>query len=126
MGRTGVAVDAAMFAALVGIDGPVETDVRTGVAGDDRPGAFRRQGGAQRRGPGVVGGPAVVEGLHGFGFEPARRIGAGAPSSRRLNHAGMISPEENKARTFVATTCSAQVRSGCRESPVSAGTGTCP
>src|SRR6478672_3467096 len=100
MGRTGVAVDAAMFAALVGVDGPVETDVRTGVPRDDRPGVFGRQGRAQRRSLGVVGRPAVIEGLHGFRLEPARRIRSSPPSFRRVSHEVKIATKQNKARTI--------------------------
>src|SRR5690349_2857289 len=102
MGRTGVAVDAAMFAALVRVDGPVETDVRTGVPRDDRPRVLGRQGGAQGRRLAVVAGPAVVEGLHDLRFEPPGRIRPRPPSLRRFSHGGNISPRRNKARTFGA------------------------
>ena len=57
----GVTVDAAMFATFVRVDGAVESDVRAVVPGDDRAGVFRRKGGAQGRGIGVVARPAVVE-----------------------------------------------------------------
>ena len=54
-------VDAAMFATFVRVDGAVESDVRAVVPGDDRAGVFRREGGAQGSGLGIVARPAVVE-----------------------------------------------------------------
>src|SRR5688500_2280762 len=88
MGRTGVAVDAAMFTALVGVDGPVETDVRTGVPRDAGPGVLGRQGGAQGRRLDIVRRPAVIEGLDGLRFEPPGSIRPRPPSLRRFSHDG--------------------------------------
>ena len=100
MGRTGVAVDAAMFAALVRVDGPVETNVRTGVSGDDRSGVLWRQGGAQGHRLGILIGPAVIEGLNGFRFEPPGRIRPRPSSLCRFSHDRKITEGLNKARTF--------------------------
>jgi len=79
-----------MFAALVGVDGPVETDVRTGILRNDGPGVLGRQGGAQRRDPGGVVGPAVIEGLDGFGFETPARVGSRASSLCRFCREGRV------------------------------------
>ena len=49
MGRAGVAVDAAMLAAAIRVDRPVERDVRRGVAGDDPVGSFSGDPRAQGR-----------------------------------------------------------------------------
>ena len=89
MGRTGVAVDAAMFAALVGVDGAVETDVRTVVPGDDGPRVLGREDGAQWLSLGVVTGPAVVEGLLPERFVPAGRIRTRASSLRGFHEGKM-------------------------------------
>ena len=77
MGRPGVAIDAAMLAAAVGVDGAVEADIRRAVPGDRRAGAVPEQGGRQRREVGQVldRAPAVVEGLPRGRLEPHRRVG---------------------------------------------------
>src|SRR5690606_4901533 len=86
MGRTGVAVDAAMFAALVGVDGAIEADIGTRVLGDDGASAFRGKGGAKRGRRLVLIRPAVVIGLASVGFVPTRGVGACAASVNRLTH----------------------------------------
>src|SRR5690606_23709643 len=93
MGRTGVAVDAAMFAALVGVDGAIEADVGTRITGDDSPSVFRGQGGAERRGRFVLIRPAVVPGLASVGFIPTRGVGTCAASIDRLVHGRMMRNE---------------------------------
>jgi hypothetical protein len=69
-----------MFATFVRVDGAVETDVGTVVPGDDGAGVFGREGGAQRRGLGVVVRPAVVERLMLLGLVTACRIRTRASS----------------------------------------------
>src|SRR3546814_5182126 len=49
MGRSGKAVDAAMFAAALGVDRAIEADVGRIVAGDDRARPFHRDAGPERR-----------------------------------------------------------------------------
>src|SRR5436190_7435811 len=69
MARPGVAVDAAVLAAAIGIDRAVEADVRRVVVRDD--GARALDGDLRLEGALVlfVGRPAVVEGLARDGLE---------------------------------------------------------
>src|SRR3546814_6244831 len=79
MARPREAVDTAVLAAAVGVDGAVEGNVRRGIAGEDAAGRVpdhlgrrrRRQAGrfaeAVAAGAGAVGTPAVVDGDPGEG-----------------------------------------------------------
>ena len=93
MGRTGVAVDAAMFAALVGVDRAVEAHVGAGVAGDDRARPLGAEGGADLRRRRVLISPAVIENLALVRLVPARPVRARPPSSR-LRHRHRLTVEQ--------------------------------
>ena len=60
VGRPGVAIEAAVLAAAIGVDRAVERDVGRLVAGDDRPGLLPGHLGRERLGR-LVARPAVVE-----------------------------------------------------------------
>ena len=60
VGGPGEAIDAAMLAAAIGIDGLVEGNVRRFVARDDGAGGVMHHFGAQRRGRLIVRPPAIV------------------------------------------------------------------
>jgi hypothetical protein len=83
MGRAGEAIDAAMLAAAIGVDRAVETNIRRGVAGDDRLGAVDDKGGLQRYGCLVGPTPAIVEGDALLGLEAADRIAQRAAAFAR-------------------------------------------
>src|SRR5262249_23459335 len=82
--RPGVAVDAAVLAAAVGIDRRRKAHVGAVVAGDDHLGLLGRDGGGQLLRRVVVRLPAVVEGLAHLAFVPAGDVGAGAASAYLL------------------------------------------
>lgn len=69
-----------MFATFVWVDGAVEANVRAVIPGDDGARVFGREDGAQRRGRGVIAGPAVVEGLGLICLVAAGRIRTRASS----------------------------------------------
>jgi hypothetical protein len=86
VGRPRVAIKAAMLAAAIGVDRPVEANVGRFVAGDDGLGLFPGDLGRERLG-GLVARPAVVEILALLEFEAARDIGRGAaPASEFGGH----------------------------------------
>ena len=80
VGGPGVAIEAAVLAAAVGIDRAVEGDVGRLVAGDDRLGLLPGDLGRERLGR-LVAGPAVVERLALFEFETAGGVGRRAASA---------------------------------------------
>src|SRR5258708_24954026 len=81
----GVAVDAAVLAAAIGIDRLLEGDVRRIVAADDRAGRFRAHLGGDGIGYFCVV-PAVVDRLVDQPGVASRRIGAGATTLERAFH----------------------------------------
>ena len=92
MRRPGKAVDAAVLAAAIGIDGLLEADVRAVVAGDDALGHLAIYVGLERRKLRQAF-PAVVEGLAQLAFEAPDTVGArpAAATQLRLDN-GAISP----------------------------------
>src|ERR1700734_3768625 len=83
MGRPGVAVEAAVLAAAIGIDRAVESNVRRLVARDDGLGLFPRDLGRQWLWR-FVARPAVVEILALLELEAAGGVGRGAASAPEL------------------------------------------
>ena len=81
--RPGVAIEAAVLAAAIGVDRPVESDVRRLVAGDDGLGLFPGDLGRERLGR-LLARPAVVELLALLKLETARDVGRGAPPAPEL------------------------------------------
>ena len=100
MGRTGVTVDAAMFATFVRVDGAVETDVRTGVPADERAGVFGTERGAERLDIRIVGGPAVIERLSDTDFVAACRIRFRASSLDRRRHEENMMQQEEQSKNI--------------------------
>ena len=102
MGRPRIAVDAAVLAAPVGIDRPVEAEVRGVVAGDDLARRLLGDGRAQRRRRLVRRSPAVVERFRTLALVAPRPVARRAPPFLFLNrlHAGTISREKNKSRSI--------------------------
>ena len=84
MARAGVAVDAAVLAAAIGIDRLREADVGRVVARDDRARALLGHAGLQLGGVPFLGRPAVVERLARERLEAAGNERAGAPQVGRL------------------------------------------
>lgn len=77
----GVAIDAAVFAAAIGVDRAIEADVRAVVPGDRGAGVIAFEGGGQgRKGEFVAGkeGPAVVRAGGGLVVVTAGGVGYGA------------------------------------------------
>ena len=74
VGGPGVAIDAPMLAAAIGVDRAVEADVRAVVAADDRAGALRRQAGLELGRRIVLVTPPVVESLHRRRLESPDRL----------------------------------------------------
>ena len=86
MGRPREAIDAAMLAAAIGVDGAVEGDVGRAVAGNHLPRRIGRERGPERRQgfSGSAVAPAVVERLDAGLFEPSGGVRHGtAPLARR-------------------------------------------
>src|SRR5258708_31982293 len=81
----GVAVDAAVLAAAIGIDRLLEGDVRRIVAADDRAGRFRAHLGGDGIGYFCLV-PAVVARLVDQPGGASRRIGPGATTLERAFH----------------------------------------
>ena len=80
--RARIAVDAAVLAASVGVDRPVETDVRAVVARYDGSGALGCDLGAKRRRRLVARRPAIVERLAHETLETPGRVGLRATAAR--------------------------------------------
>ena len=80
VGRAGEAIDAAVLAPPVGIDGTVEGNVRRRVAGNDGLRVLYRHLGAKRRQIAFVQVPAVVDGFPGLGLETAGGVANRAPA----------------------------------------------
>merc|ERR1711969_129935 len=80
MGRTGKAIDAAMFAAAIGIDRPVEPHIGRGVARDHPARALYGNFGAQGRQV-FVPVPAVMDRDAGLRLEPADIVAGGRASA---------------------------------------------
>ena len=83
VGRTGEAVEAAVLAAAIGIDRPVERNVGRLVAGDDALRLLPRHLGRERLGR-LLARPAVVEILAGEDLVAAGGVGRGAPPAPAL------------------------------------------
>jgi hypothetical protein len=83
MGRPGIAVDAAMLAAPVGVERPVERQVGRGLPGDRRPWPFDPHLGPDQA---VLLGdvPAVVKGIAVRGLEPAGAVAVGPAPAQAL------------------------------------------
>ena len=83
------AVDAAVFAALVGVDRPIEGNVGRGVVGYDGLGlledGFRLQGREL-----ILCRPTVIERLGVLLLEPARGVRQGATPARLIPHFGPV------------------------------------
>ncbi len=102
VGGPRITIDAAVLTPPIWVDGLIERDVRTVIAGDDRPRGLGGQGGSQRR-SGLVRRPAIVKALLDQRFIAARRIGRRAPATRtwrERGHALIITVDQNKTRTF--------------------------
>ena len=83
VGRPGVAIEAAVLAAAIGVDRPVESDVRRLVAGDDGLGLFPGDLGRERF-KRLLARPAVVELLALLKLETAGDVGRGAAPAPEL------------------------------------------
>src|SRR3954449_12006480 len=83
MGRPREAVDAAMLATPVGVDGPVETDIGRIVAGDDLAGGIERDRCLERRQL-IEALPAVIERDPRFSLETTAGVGLRAPAAPPL------------------------------------------
>jgi len=82
--RPGIAVDAAMLAAAIGVHRAIEADVGRLVPGDDAAAGIARQRGGQRRQGGEFGaqcGPAVIERSGFLPFEAVGRVHGGAATT---------------------------------------------
>ena len=90
----GVAVDAAVLAAAIGVDRLGEGDVGRGVAGDQATGGVGDQLGARRGRVGqlVEGAPAIVERFAALGLEAVGGVeqGTAAPGWPERLHAAMV------------------------------------
>ena len=85
MGRAGVAVDAPVLAASIGVDGSRKGNVRGLVGGEDAPRRLDAHLGHERRGLLVETSPAIIEGLYGGRVEATRGVGDGAATLERLS-----------------------------------------
>ena len=83
MRRPREAIDAAMLAAAIGVDGPIERDIGRIITGDDFAAGIDRDLGPKRRQI-LDGLPAVVEGKGGLGLEPAGGICQRTPPAAAL------------------------------------------
>ena len=92
VGGAGVAVDAAMLAAAIGVDRAIEAEVGAGVPSHGALGAVLQERGRERRQLGEVGErvPAVIEGLAGRGLEADRRVGHGAAALAEAGQDGRV------------------------------------
>ena len=79
----GVAVDAAVLAAAIGVDGTVKEDIGGGNAGDDGLRAVERHRCPKRQQVCVDKLPAVVNGFAALGLETARAVGHRAAALQR-------------------------------------------
>src|SRR5204863_7849830 len=83
MGRPSEAVDAAMLAAPVGVDGTIETDIGRIVAGDDLARGIERYRCLERR-QFIEALPAVIERDPRFSLETTAGVGLRAPAAPPL------------------------------------------
>src|SRR3979409_658658 len=83
MGRPREAVDAAMLAAPVGVDRPIEADIGRVVAGNDLARGIDGDRGLERR-QFIEALPAVIERDPRFGLEPAAFVGLRAAATPPL------------------------------------------
>src|SRR5262249_47638111 len=83
MARTGIAINTAVFAAAVGIDRAVETDIRRVVPRNDRARRIDRQCRRERRRFLVGTVPAVVKRHASFGFQAPAVVARSAASLAR-------------------------------------------
>ncbi len=90
VGRPGIAIDAAVFTAAIGIDGPVEGNIRRLIARDDRLGRLGENLGAQFRNVGQRV-PTVIDVGFGVILEAPGGIDAGAAATFQLRQAGQLS-----------------------------------
>ena len=100
--RPGVAVDAAVLAAAIGVDRLGEGDVGRGVAGDQAAGGVGDQLGARRGRVGqlVEGAPAIVERFAALGLEAVGWVEQGTAAlgwPERL-HAAMVRPATEQSK----------------------------
>ena len=84
VGRPCEAIYATVFAAAIGVDGPVERDVRGLVAGNNRPGFLHHNFGFQGL-QYLPAFPPVVEILTPKGFEAAGRVRRGTPPAPHID-----------------------------------------
>src|SRR4051812_15887127 len=90
MRRPGKAVDAAMFAATVRVDGLIERDVRRGIARDDGPSGIAQHLGTDRRWLLIVSVPTVVEAHAPLAIVAAGIVGARASPFQKPRIGGRI------------------------------------
>src|SRR5581483_3813390 len=129
MAGTGVAVDAPMLTAPVGVDRLLESDIGGVVRADDAPGPVRLDAGGNAVGL-ILDIPAIVHGEDGTGLEAPRRIGQRAAPLKGLAPPGVVAhgntvrpyslevkrPRRGEDRVSFQAACAA-ARSGGRPRP---------
>ena len=113
MRGSGEAIDAAVLAAPIGVDRPVEGNVGGIVAGDDRPRSVPGEDGLKAARIGVPP-PSVIGGNPVFELEPSRGIADGPRPlpqriRQRVDHRNSLAMAANKSRTIIAAMADSRV-----------------